>query len=137
MFRNLGAWQQEAYLKASNPGEEDFFGHSVAIDGATVVVARAAGHDVARVYYYGESVLLPGWRGRGIGVAFFAAREARARELGFKVGTFCAVVRPDNHPLRPADGYGRRGSPSLDCLTSNGVGSSGTEPRLRPATQPP
>lgn len=63
----------------------------------------AAGLDPREHYYYGESVLLAAWRRRGIGVAFFAAREARARELGFKIGTFCAVVRPDNHPARPAD----------------------------------
>ena len=63
----------------------------------------AAGHDPADFYYYGESVLLAPWRRRGIGVAFFQAREARARELGYRVGTFCAVVRPDNHPARPAD----------------------------------
>ncbi|MBL8831256.1 MAG: GNAT family N-acetyltransferase [Rhodospirillales bacterium] len=63
----------------------------------------AAGLDPREYYYYGESVLLAAWRRRGIGVAFFAAREARARALGFKVGTFCAVVRPDNHPARPAD----------------------------------
>ena len=110
--------------------ERKYLAKYAAIAGATVVVARAggrivgastalplsaaepelqapfraAGHDVARVYYYGESVLQPEWRGRGIGVAFFAAREARARELGFAVGAFCAAVRPDNHPLRPA-GY--------------------------------
>lgn len=63
----------------------------------------AAGHDPAEFYYYGESVLLAAWRRRGIGVAFFEAREARARELGYRVGTFCAVVRPDNHPARPRD----------------------------------
>jgi len=63
----------------------------------------AAGLDPKEHYYYGESVLLPAWRRRGIGVAFFAAREARARELGYRIGTFCAVVRPDNHPARPGD----------------------------------
>ncbi len=63
----------------------------------------AAGLDPREYYYYGESVLLAPWRRRGIGVAFFAARETRARELGYRIGTFCAVVRPDNHPARPAD----------------------------------
>jgi GNAT superfamily N-acetyltransferase len=65
---------------------------------------RAAGLDPAAFYYYGESVLLAEWRGRGIGVAFFAAREARARALGYRHGTFCGVVRPADHPARPA-GY--------------------------------
>lgn len=37
--RDVGdAWSQQAYLKASNTGEFDFFGRSVAISGDTVVV---------------------------------------------------------------------------------------------------
>ena len=62
------------------------------------------GYDVARIFYFGESVLLREYRGRGIGHAFFDHREAHARSLGqFTHATFCGVVRPDNHPLRPAD----------------------------------
>lgn len=66
-------------------------------------VLRAGGYDPAEVYYFGESVLRASYRGRRIGHAFFDAREARARELGFEVTTFCAVERPKNHPRRPAD----------------------------------
>jgi GNAT superfamily N-acetyltransferase len=63
---------------------------------------RAAGIDPATVFYFGESVLLPAWRGRGIGHRFFDAREAQARRLGrFACTSFCAVERPDDHPLRP------------------------------------
>src|SRR5262249_44265265 len=36
--RNGGSWIQEAYLKASNRGANDFFGYSVAISDDTVVV---------------------------------------------------------------------------------------------------
>lgn len=64
---------------------------------------RAAGFAPERVFYFGESVLDPAWRGRGIGHAFFDKREAHARKLGQDITTFCAVVRPDDHPLRPAD----------------------------------
>ncbi len=64
----------------------------------------AAGHDLADYFYFGESVLLPAYRGRGIGVAFFAEREAQARRLGLRYTTFCAVERPLDHPRRPA-GY--------------------------------
>ncbi|GAA0576868.1 GNAT family N-acetyltransferase [Caenispirillum bisanense] len=64
---------------------------------------RAAGIDPARVFYLGESVLLPEYRGRGLGHAFFDGREARARELGFAITAFCAVRRPPDHPRRPAD----------------------------------
>jgi len=62
-----------------------------------------AGLDPAEVYYYGESVLLAPYRGRGAGVRFFAEREGRARALGFGYATFCGVVRPPDHPARPPD----------------------------------
>jgi GNAT superfamily N-acetyltransferase len=62
---------------------------------------REAGLDISRIFYFGESVLLPDYRGRGIGVAFFKAREAQA--AGFKTTCFCAVQRPAEHPLRPED----------------------------------
>lgn len=61
------------------------------------------GLDAARVFYFGESVLLPEWRGRGIGHAFFDAREAHARALGgFDTTAFCAVNRDRGDPRRPA-----------------------------------
>lgn len=63
---------------------------------------RARGLDIARIFYCGESVLLPAYRGRGLGHAFFDRREAQARRLGGSThSAFCAVVRPDDHPLRP------------------------------------
>ena len=63
----------------------------------------ARGLDVARLFYFGESVLLPEYRGQGVGHAFFDHREARALEAGATAACFAAVVRPDNHPARPAD----------------------------------
>jgi GNAT superfamily N-acetyltransferase len=54
-------------------------------------------------FYCGESVLDPAWRGKGIGHRFFDEREAHARELGLTKTCFCAVKRPDGHPLRPKD----------------------------------
>jgi GNAT superfamily N-acetyltransferase len=82
----------------------------------------AHGWDVSKIFYFGESVLLKDYRGRGIGVKFFAAREAQA--AGFETTTFCAVQRPTTHPLRdpgytPLDnfwthrGYAKR--PELSC----------------------
>lgn len=57
------------------------------------------------VFYFGESILLNEYRGLGIGKKFFQEREAFARTLPFiKTLSFCAVQRPDNHPLKP-DGY--------------------------------
>ncbi|WP_300512921.1 GNAT family N-acetyltransferase [Aliiroseovarius sp.] len=55
------------------------------------------------IFYNAESVLLPEYRGRGIGHAFFDAREAHARALGRRHVAFCSVVRPEDHPLRSAD----------------------------------
>jgi ribosomal protein S18 acetylase RimI-like enzyme len=62
----------------------------------------AAGIDPDRVFYFGESVLLPEYRGRGIGHRFFDAREAHATALGrFRWTSFCAVVRAGDDPRRP------------------------------------
>lgn len=58
--------------------------------------------DLATVFYCAESVLLPEYRGRGFGHGLFDAREAHARHLGFSHSAFCAVIRPDDHPARPA-----------------------------------
>lgn len=63
-----------------------------------------AGFDLSEVFYLAESVLLPEYRGQGLGVKFFEAREHHAHQLGgFRYATFCAVQRPLDHPLRPAD----------------------------------
>jgi GNAT superfamily N-acetyltransferase len=63
----------------------------------------ARGISADEVFYFGESVLLPQYRGRGLGHAFFDAREARARELGgFRLTAFCAVERDAADPRRPA-----------------------------------
>ena len=62
------------------------------------------GIDPAGLFYFGESVLLPEWRGRGIGHAFFDHREARACTCGASAACFAAVVRSEDHPARPS-GY--------------------------------
>lgn len=62
-----------------------------------------AGLDVDGIFYLGESVLLPAWRGRGIGKMFFDRREAHARRLGYHTTCFCAVERAVDHPARPED----------------------------------
>lgn len=65
---------------------------------------RAKGYSLDKIFYCGESVLLKSHRGHGIGHAFFDHREAHARRLGgFTHATFCRVVRPEDHPLKPKD----------------------------------
>lgn len=57
------------------------------------------------IFYYGESVLEKAYRGRGAGVRFFEEREKWAKSLKrFRLLTFCSVIRPADHPLKPA-GY--------------------------------
>ncbi|WP_234185972.1 GNAT family N-acetyltransferase [Shinella sp. NM-101] len=122
---------EAAYLQTYAQSPESLF--VLALDGERIVGAStgvpmtdaseefrapfaAAGIDPATVFYFGESVLLPGYRGRGLGVRFFEEREAYSRRLGrFDWCAFCAVERPKDHPLRPADYaplddfWGRRG----------------------------
>jgi len=67
-----------------------------------------AGRPVDDVFYFGESVLLPDYRGRGLGHRFFDEREAHARSLGrFAWTAFCAVDRDPADPRRPE---GHRGN---------------------------
>lgn len=83
-----------------------------------------AGIPLDQLYYFGESVLLPEHRGSGAGHRFFDERERVAQEQGYRITTFCAVVRPSDHPARPADYrphdvfWGKRGyqsRPDLEC----------------------
>lgn len=85
---------------------------------------KKAGIDLASTFYFGESVLRAAYRGRGLGHAFFDAREAHAKERGYARACFCAVDRPADHPQRP-DGYSsldsfweRRGYRKLPGLTT-------------------
>ena len=109
--------------------ERDYLATFAKAEGAVIVVARDAGAivgastgcllrsehaefrqpfearglDVNSIFYCAESVLLPEYRGQGAGHRFFDAREAHARALGMRQSAFCAVQRPPDHPLRPAD----------------------------------
>jgi len=59
--------------------------------------------NIEDIFYLAESVLLPDYRGRGLGHVFFDGREAQARQHGRQICTFCSVIRPENHPARPVD----------------------------------
>lgn len=59
---------------------------------------------VESVFYFGESVLLPEYRGRGIGHAFFDHREAQARASGrFHWTAFCSIDRDAGDSRRPLE----------------------------------
>ncbi|MGJ8637762.1 MAG: GNAT family N-acetyltransferase [Opitutaceae bacterium] len=57
--------------------------------------------ELESIYYLGESILQPAYRGQGIGHSFFDAREAQARKVGAKYTAFCAVDRSSDDPRRP------------------------------------
>jgi GNAT superfamily N-acetyltransferase len=114
-----GEWQYERdYLAAYAESPDSVV--VLALEGDTVVGASTGlplvhadpafqapfprhGFTVDEVFYLGESVLDTAYRGRGLGHAFFDAREQHARQWGARHTSFCAVIRPPDHPLRPAD----------------------------------
>lgn len=78
------------------PMEQHADEFAAAFDGQGIAL-----HDI---FYCAESVLLPEYRGQGVGHGFFDAREDHASSLGRRYCAFCAVLRPADHPLRP-EGY--------------------------------
>ena len=52
-----------------------------------------AGYDTNDFYYFAESVLLPEYRGQGIGKDFMQARLNKAAEQKKKYAAFCSVMR--------------------------------------------
>jgi GNAT superfamily N-acetyltransferase len=59
------------------------------------------GLPLSDIFYCAESVLLPDFRGQGIGHRFFDIRERKAADLGCRYVAFCSVIRPDDHPRKP------------------------------------
>ncbi len=62
-----------------------------------------AGFDPDKTFYFGESMLLPEYRGMGNYKKIMSERINEAVESGANKASFISVVRPDNHPLKPKD----------------------------------
>ncbi|GAB3247892.1 GNAT family N-acetyltransferase [Larkinella harenae] len=63
-----------------------------------------AGFNLDTIFYFGESILLPEYRGHGLGHRFFDEREAHAHSFGtFQTACFSSVERDENHPAKPSD----------------------------------
>ncbi|MFI5014794.1 MAG: GNAT family N-acetyltransferase [Hyphomicrobiales bacterium] len=62
------------------------------------------GYDLAKLFYFGESVLKRAYRGQGVGHLFFDLREAAALAApGVEQATFSGVVRAPDDPRRDPD----------------------------------
>ncbi len=111
---------EEEYLTTFSGSEESIFVVAFA-DGKVVGVStgipmreqpfevrqpwEAGGYNIEEIYYFSESVLLPSFRGQGVGIRFFKEREHFARRSGYKMAVFCSVVRREGHPLQPEPYY--------------------------------
>ncbi|AHM59654.1 hypothetical protein D770_06955 [Flammeovirgaceae bacterium 311] len=63
-----------------------------------------AAYQLDSIFYFGESILLPHFRGMGLGHRFFDEREAHARSFGtYRKACFFSVERESNHPQKPVD----------------------------------
>lgn len=60
-------------------------------------------YNLSNIFYLGESVVEKNFRGRGFGKIFFDIRESWAKNTipNLEWTTFCAVLRPNNHPAKP------------------------------------
>ena len=82
-------------------------------------------YNIDDIFYFGESVLLREYRGKGIGNQFFQEREKFAQSLGYNSFVFCAVNREKDHPLRPinfsdlGDWWSRIGYQPIPSLVCN------------------
>ncbi|SEQ45689.1 GNAT family N-acetyltransferase [Thalassovita taeanensis] len=91
----VGAFDGDRLIGAATgtPMEDHASDFAAAFDGT--------GAQLSEIFYCAESVLLPEYRGQGIGHRFFDLREAHARKLGRKKVAFCGVMRRADHPARP------------------------------------
>jgi len=57
--------------------------------------------DIGDYYYYGEVIVLPEYRGKGITTQLYDAQHELVKEWGYKHVCILTVVREESHPLKP------------------------------------
>jgi GNAT superfamily N-acetyltransferase len=62
-----------------------------------------SGKDLSRISYFGDLILVPAYRGHGLGLSFFTEHESHARRLGLDICSFCTVQRADDDARKPSD----------------------------------
>ena len=105
-----GRWSQQAYVKASNPSRQDYFGHSVSLSGDTLAVGAI-----------GEDSNSDGFRGLGI-----SRDESGAVYVFTRSGTTWSQQAYLKAPHTDSyDYFGRSVSLSGDTLAVGAVGEDG------------
>lgn len=129
----IQAFKEYPYLYEGNLDYEREYVHGYAIDGkAMIAVARTDnkivgistgiplvsdseivadakkifaenGLDVSDYYYYGEVIVLPDFRGRGVTSKLYAEQDNLIKSWGYKHVCILTVMREIDHPLRPAN----------------------------------
>lgn len=119
--RNFGVWSQQAYLKASNTGASDRFGHAVAISGNTIVVGA-----------YGEDSAAAGVNGNqadnsasGAGAAYVFVRNAATWSMQ-------AYLKASNPGA--GDAFGKTVSIAGDTVVIGAADEDGSGTGVNPAT---
>ena len=54
------------------------------------------------VFYFGEAMLIPAYRGLGLYRIFMSKRQNAANQYGAKMCSFLSVKRSYDHPLKPS-----------------------------------
>ncbi len=57
--------------------------------------------DTEKYYYYGEIIILPEFRGKGLATKLYFAQDKVLKEWGFEHACILTVIRENDHPLRP------------------------------------
>ncbi|MCB1098678.1 MAG: FG-GAP repeat protein [Verrucomicrobiae bacterium] len=140
--RSGGTWPQQAYLKASNTGTIDVFGHSVAISGDRVLVGasfedgfagaaylfiRSANKWMPPVYLKASNAAANSWFGRAVAISGSTVVVGAERQGGSAGGAY-VYFESGSGPAPDEDGDG------IPDFAEMYFGTSPSEPNGEPFT---